>query len=478
MSLLVGTAIGAAGAAVGAGAAALTRRYLENDKNHPPQLFEHSIDNFWFEDTDYYSRRPNAPLKGDHKADIVIVGGGYAGMASAYQLIQRYPKKRIVILEAAACGFGASGRNGGHAMAGLHGLQAIAKKQGPEVARKLWDVTYHGIEIIQEMIEKHGVDCDFQQNGMLVMAEKEKQIPALKNFQALYDKIGLKSTWLDQDELKKEFKSPRYLVGWKQPYGASVHPAKLAFGMRDLVEKLGVEIYERTRVLNVREGKTLTVETEFGEIKVPQVVLALNGYAPKNGFFKQRLIPGSTNVVATEPLTDAQLESIGWKGREGWCDMRGLDFPYTNITKDNRIVIGGEGLAVFYNDGIHNGPHKELIEKIKKSLFQTFPQLEGLKFTHEWGGTIALTNNMWPSMGAIGSHKNIFYLGGFNGEGVAMSHVCGKVVADLVAGEKTEYTELPFANHMFGYSGVDPVRLLGTKAYLKYLEKYGTNMLI
>jgi len=478
MSIIAGTAIGAAGAVVGAGAAALTRKALDSDTSRPPHIYEYHVDNVWFENTDFYGRRPNAPLKGEEKADIVIIGGGYAGLASAWQLIQRYPQKRIVVIEGATCGYGASGRNGGHVMAGMHGLQAVCKKQGPEAARKLWDMTYHGSEIIQEMVEKHGIDCDFERNGKLVMAMDDRQAKALKNFKGLYDAMDLKSTWLTKDELRKEFNSPRFIEGWKEPYSAQINPAKLAFGMRDMVEKLGVEIFEQTRVMKVEEGKTVKVKTEFGEIEAPQIVVAVNGYAPHMGFFKNRIQTCTTNVIATEPLTDAQLESCVWQDRITWCDMRALAFDYCILSKDNRIVIGGDGLGVFYNDGVHTGPHKPLIEKIKASLFDTFPQLEGLKITHEWGGSMGLTTNMWPAMGSMGEHKNIFYLGGWNGEGVALSHVGGKVIADLVAGEKSEFTELPFVNKNFPYSGSDPVRLLGTKAYLKYLDKYGTNMLV
>ena len=478
MSILTGAAIG-----VGAGIAAalLPRKIFSNDKNRPPPAHEFFVDSFWFDSIDLYGMKFNPPLKGKEKADIVILGGGYAGMASALQLIQRYPNKRIVVLEGACCGYGASGRNGGHALTGIHGLQDICKKEGPEKARELWDATRFGFNQIKELVNTHGIDCDLEENGKLVLAMEERHVPALEKFKVLYDKMGLESTMLTKSEVKQKLNSPRYLEGWTEPYSGQVNPAKLAIGMRGLIEKLGVQIYERSRVLKIIPGKKVTVETEFGEIEAPQAIVTLNGYAPQLGLFKHRVITATTNVVATEPLSASQLESIGWAGREGCSDMRALDLNYFIINAENRIVFGGESPLFFYDDGIHTGSHKPTIEKIKTSLLLTFPQLEGIKFTHEWGGTLGMTMDWWPSIGVMGEDKNIFYAGGWNGEGIVMTQLGGKIISDLVAGEQSDFTGLPFVNRKFPYSGPDPYRHMGLKAYLAYLaylDKFGTNVLI
>ena len=475
MSIIAGAAIGAA---AGIAASVLPRKMFSNDKKRPPHLHEFFVDNFWFDSVDLYGQTFNKPLKGKEKADILILGGGYAGLASALQLIQRYPDKRIVVLEGACCGYGASGRNGGHAMVGIHGLQAICKKEGPEKARKIWDLTLAGMDMIKDLVNTHGVDCDFEQNGKLIMAINEKQEKALGNFKALYDKMGLESALLNKTELSKKITSDRYIAGWTEPFAGQVNPAKLVRGMKDIVEKLGVKIYERSRAMNFIPGKKVTVETEFGEIEAPQAIVTLNGYAPHIGLFKHRLITATTNVVATEPLSESQLESIGLAGREACADMRAIDFNYFIISADNRIVFGGEVPPIFYDDGIHTGSYGPVIDMLKNSLLLTFPQLEGIQFTHEWGGTAALTMDWWPAIGVTGEHKNIFYAGGWNGEGVVMCQLGGKIIGDLVAGEESDFTKLPFVNRKFPFSGSEPYRFMGLKAYLAYLDKFGTNMLI
>jgi glycine/D-amino acid oxidase-like deaminating enzyme len=475
MSIIAGAAIGAA---VGVAAALLPRKVLGKDENRPPHLHEFFADNFWFDSIDLYGMKFNPPLKGKEKADIVILGGGYAGLASALHLIQRYPNKRIVVLEGACCGYGASGRNGGHAMVGIHGLQAICKKEGPEQARKIWNLTLAGLDMIKDLVNTHGVDCDLEQNGKLMLALNEKQEQALGNFKTLYDQMGIESTMLNQTEVRKKLKSDRYIAGWTEPFAGQVNPAKLVRGMKDLVEKLGVEVYERSQILKITPGEKVIVKTEFGEIEAPQAVVTLNGYAPHLGLFKHRIITATTNIVATEPLSESQLESIGWAGREACADMRGLDFNYFIINAANRIVIGGETPPIFYDDGIHTGSYGPIADKNKKSLLLTFPQLEGIKFTHEWGGTMALTMDWWPAIGVTGEHKNMFYAGGWNGEGVVMCQLGGKIIGELVAGEESDFTKLPFVNRKFPYSGSEPYRFVSIKAYLAYLDKFGTNMII
>src|SRR5208282_4093744 len=255
----------------------------------PPQLYEYFLDNFWFEAADLEHQQINAPLKGSHKADIVIVGGGFTGLSSAYHLSRRFPNKHIVLLGGSCCGYGASGRNGGFCDAGFSGLMAWVDKVGPELGRKAFDASLYGIGHIKRLVAEHGVACDFEENGVL------------------------KAALLHGKELEAEIRSPRYLAALKFPYGGILNPAKLARGIKPLVERAGVEVRERTLVMRVTPGKVHRVETEMGDISAPVLVLALNGYSPRLGFFRDRVLPLCSYVIATEPLTKAQWESIGWK---------------------------------------------------------------------------------------------------------------------------------------------------------------------
>jgi len=455
------------GAAVGAAGAwglshGLAR--IGHDPAKPPQLYEYFLDNFWFKAADLENQTINAPLKGKHKADIVIIGGGFTGLSSAFNLSRKFPDKKIVLLEGACCGYGASGRNGGFCDAGVPGLRSFIEEAGPEAGRKAFDATLHGIGQVRELVTEHGVDCDFEENGMLEAAVDEEQAKHLEESYKTYKSLGLDATLIQGKELEAEIKSPRYVAGMKFPYGAVLNPAKLARGIKPVVERAGVEVRERTLVMRVTPGKVHRIETEMGEITAPTLVLGLNGYSPRLGFFKNRVMPLCNYVVATEPLSKEQWESIGWQNRQGIADMRVL-FDYSRPTADGRIVIGGSKAPYFANDGLSSGNYRPALKLLTESLFTTFPQLEGLRIDHAWGGTMGFTLDFVPSVGVMGEHKNIFYGVAYNGEGVAFCQTAGRIISELMAGESSELTDLFVVNHKIPYMGPANMRILSVRLY-------------
>jgi glycine/D-amino acid oxidase-like deaminating enzyme len=253
------------------------------------------------------------------------------------------------------------------------------------------------------------------------------------------------------------------------PYGAILNPAKLARGMKPIVESRGVEVCERTVVLRVTPGKQHYVETEFGDITAPVLVLGLNAYAPKLGFFQNRVMPLCSYVIATEPLSDAQWKSIGWKNRRGIADTR-LLFDYQRPTADGRIVIGGSDYPYYANDSLSSGNNKPVIELLARSLFTTFPQLDGLRVDHAWGGTMGFTLDFVPSVGVMGEHRNIYFGVAYNGEGVAFSQTAGRIIAELMAGETSPLTDLFVVNRTLPYMGPQTLRLLMVRLYKSYLS--------
>lgn len=195
---------------------------------------------------------------------------------------------------------------------------------------------------------------------------------------------------------------------------------------------------------------------------------ATNGYSSALGLFKHRVAPLCNYVIATEPLSAKQLDSIGWKGREAIWDTR-TEFNYLRLTSDNRIVIGGEHAPYFYGNGLGSGNYKPSLSMLEAALVKTWPQLEGVKITHRWGGTMGFTLDFVPAIGVMGEAKNIFYGLGYSGEGVVWAQLAGKIISQLYAKEETELTRLLVVNRVPPYLPPEPLRYLGIKLYEKFL---------
>ncbi len=421
----------------------------------PPDLYEYFVDNFWFKTIDLENQKLNEPLRGSHQADVVIVGGGFTGLSAAYHIRSKFPDKHIVLLEGACCGYGASGRNGGFCIA----TDLIRESQDaePEVRQANLEISYYGLKFIKRMIAEHGLECDLEENGMLGVALNEKHVRELEAYQDKLKSFGLDSTLLRGEKLKTEIKSPRFIAGLNIPHGAILNPAKLARGMKRIVEDVGVEVRERTVVTRITPGKTNHIETELGDIRAPTLVIALNAYAHKLGFFKNRVFPISVFQIATEPLSKAQWESIGWVNRQGLYDMRTM-FSYLVLTANRRIIMGGSGAAYYEGDALSSGNDKTYTRRIIKDLFSFFPQLQGLEIDHAWGGTTTYTLNETPSVGVMGDHQNIYYGVGLS-EGVPTTQTFGRIIADLMAGESNEFTNHYVVNNQVPYAG--PTRIRG-----------------
>jgi glycine/D-amino acid oxidase-like deaminating enzyme len=293
----------------------------------------------------------------------------------------------------------------------------------------------------------------------------------LEEYQADLREFGLDSTLLFGKELEELIKSPLFHSGIRVPYGATLNPAKLAREMKRIVEDLGVEVRERSIITRITPGKINQVDTELGDIQAPIMVVALNAYGHKVGFFKNRVFPVSVFQVATEPLSKKQWASVGWQDRFGLSDLRSL-FSYSAKTADGRIVIGGSDFTYYDYDALSSGNDMSVTAKIVKDLYSFFPQLESLTIAHAWGGVTSYTLGRLPVVGVMGDDKNIFYGTGFN-EGVPTTQIAGRMIADLIAGESNNFTNHFIVNRKIPYVGPKFLRGFfgrGVKWMLKKLD--------
>jgi glycine/D-amino acid oxidase-like deaminating enzyme len=425
--------------------------YKPGKNLRPPDLYEYSLDNFWFEAAGLEDQAINEPLRGSHKADVVILGGGFTGLSAAFNIVNRFPDKKIVLLEGACCGYGASGRNGGFC---ITTSLLDWEQEDPEQRSKDLEVSSYGIKQIKTFISDYEARCDFEESGMLEVAMNEKQSQVLDEYLIELSKFGLDSTLLFGKELEEVIKSPLFHSGIRVPYGATLNPAKLAREMKRIVESLGVEVREKSVITRISPGKINLVDTELGNIQAPIMVVALNAYGHKVGFFKNRVFPVSVFQIATEPLSDKQWASIGWEEKFGLSDFRKL-FSYSVRTADGRIVMGGSDFTYYNFDALSSGNDKSVTAKIVNDLFSFFPQLEGVTIAHAWGGITSYSLGRGAAVGSLGDDENIFYATGFD-EGVPATQIAGRMIADLMAKESNIYTnhfivdrEIPYAGPRF-----------------------------
>ncbi len=421
---------------------------------------------FWLTDPDRPSALPS--LTGDVSADLVVVGGGYSGLWTALRSAERYPGSSVVLLEAGRCGDQASGRNGGFASASLtHGFgNGLARWPG-ELSR-LDRLGAENLAAIGETIGRHGIDCHWETTGELAVALAAHQLDELTELAGEMTAHGQEVELLDGDAVRRVVDSPAYVGGLLDRTGtAMVEPARLAWGLRQACLDLGVVIHEGSPVTRLAEGATATtVHTAHGSVRAARVALATNAFPSLLRRLRLMTVPVYDYVLMTEPLSDAQLASIGWGGREGLSDAAN-QFHYYRLTRDHRILWGGYDAV--YPLGSQISRVREQSARthglLAAQFFETFPQLEGLRFSHRWGGVIDTCTRFTAFYGQ--AHRGrVAYALGYTGLGVASTRFGADVMLDLLHGESTERTSLamvrekplPFPPEPFRYAGITLTR--------------------
>jgi glycine/D-amino acid oxidase-like deaminating enzyme len=400
---------------------------------------------FWLDQPDAPAAQP--PLAGRISTGLAIVGGGFTGLWAALQAKEADPDRDIVLVEARRVAWAGSGRNGGFCSASLtHGL-ANGQDRFPAELATLDRLGRDNLDEIEKTVSRYGIECDFARTGELAVATQPWQLNGLRETAQIAAGLGQDLRLLDASQVRAEIASPGYLGGlWDTSGCATVDPARLAWGLRQACLEAGVRIFEDTPVRGLAPepggGGRLLLSTPGGSISARQVALATGTFSPLLRRLRYYLIPVYDYVLVTEPLTAAQLVSIGWRQRQGVGDSAN-QFHYYRLTRDNRILWGGYDAVYYYGSKITAAQDQRpaTFSKLAEHFFETFPQLEGLSFSHQWGGVIDTCSRFCAFFGTARAGR-LAYAAGYTGLGVGASRFGGRVLLDLLSGQPTELTEL------------------------------------
>jgi glycine/D-amino acid oxidase-like deaminating enzyme len=402
---------------------------------------------FWLDDLP--ARAPDAPLQGVADADLCIVGGGFTGLWAALHAKADDPSRDVVVLEADVVGGGASGRNGGFLVASLtHGL-ANGLARFPDEMDTLERLAFENFEGIKADLAAHGIDAQLEETGELAALLEPHEVEGAEEEAELLRRYGHEVEVLDAAAMRAEVASPTYLGGlWDRSGAGLVHPGLLAAGLREAALRQGVRIHEHTPAgpLDAGRGRdgAVTVTTPGGAIRARRVLLATSAYPPLLSRLKHFVVPVYDYVLVSEPLSREQKDAIGWRHRQGIGDA-GNQFHYYRQTADDRILWGGFD-AVYRRGGpvgAHLDDHDPTFATLSQHFFTTFPQLEGLRFTHRWGGAIDTCSRFSVFFGTAHGGR-VAYATGYTGLGVAATRFGARVGLDLLDGRRTEATELSY----------------------------------
>jgi glycine/D-amino acid oxidase-like deaminating enzyme len=398
---------------------------------------------YWL-DEDPLEPLPHATLIGDATTDLCIVGAGYTGLWSAILAKEQNPEREVILLEQRETGAGASGRNGGFCSYSLtHGFMNGYNRFKDEMAI-IERMGRENLDGIESTIKKYGIECDFEWNGELRVAIEEWQMESMIEEAGLRNSFGDNVELLDQNQIQARVKSPLYKGALWDPDGtALVDPARLVWGLERVCIKLGVKIFENTHVEWLeRTNSGMIVHTPYGSVYAQKIALATNVFKSLVRRAHKYVVPVYDFQLVTEPLTREQLDSIGWKGREGLSDA-GNQFHYYRMTKDNEILWGGYDAIYNFRGKVRQEYESDAqtYAHLAEAFLETFPQLKGIKFTHGWGGAIDTCSRFSPFWGKA-FRGRVAYVMGYTGLGVASTRFGAQVMLDLLDGVDNERTRL------------------------------------
>jgi glycine/D-amino acid oxidase-like deaminating enzyme len=425
---------------------------------------------FWLDRPDAPAARP--PLDGHAEADLLVVGGGLTGLWTALQAAEE--GKRVVLLEGERIAFGASGRNGGFCAASLtHGL-ANGLSRWPGEMPVLERMARENLDAIRATVARHGIDCDWEDTGTIDVATAPHQVEWLAAEAADLRRHGWDAQLLDAEALRAQVDSPTYRGGvWTRDACALIDPARLCWGLARAAEAAGTRVHEGAPVasLDAHGAGVRAVTSNGGSVSARSALLATSAFPPLVRAIRRYIVPVYDYVLVTEPLTEAQRDAIGWRGRQGLADVAN-QFHYYRQTSDHRILWGGYDAV--YAFGGRVGPERDqrraTFEVLADHFRATFPQLEGIRFTHRWGGAIDTCSRFSALWGRAFEGRAV-YVVGFTGLGVGASRFGARVGLDLLDGLDTERTRLEMVRRRPLPFPPEPVRWAGIQLTRRALAR-------
>lgn len=431
---------------------------------------------FWLE-TAGEELVPRPSLRDQAEADVAILGAGFTGLWTAYYLLKKEPSLRVVVLEAEIAGFGASGRNGAWCNSAFPVSPGeLAQRFGREAARDLLLEMRGAVEEVGRVSEAEGIDAQYFRGGQLRVARGPSQLPGIEQAYESARALGLEGDLrlLDAEETAERVRITGAGGALYNPHCATIHPARLVRGLARAVERLGGEIFEQTPATDYEAGDRTgrpRLVTKGGGVRARTVVLAGEAYLARLRKLRRQVLPIYSLIVLTEPLSEARWAQIGWEGRECVASNR-YTVDYLSRTADGRILFGGRGAPYHYGSRIEDAydRHDPTHEMLRRTARDWFPALEGARFTHAWGGPLAMPRDWMPTM-SYDPASGVATARGYTGQGVATANLSGRTLADLILGRDSAITGLPTVNHEPRLWEPEPLRWLGARYVQRGLMK-------
>ena len=414
---------------------------------------------------------PREKLCSDIETDVAIIGAGFSGLWTAYYLKKLMPNSQIVVIDANEVGFGASGRNGGWCSGFMpNSIDELAELHGREAAIEMYRQSFATLDEIESVLVNENIDCDFHRGGTICGATNSVQASRVTSEITKFHDFGFTDDdirQLSQTEVEHRINVSNLQLASYTPHCAVIHPAKLVDGLARVVEKLGVKIYENSPVTQYQSG---SIKTDHVTCRAQLIIRATEGFTSSIKTHRRTLAPLYSYMIATSPLTESQLQTLGWKNRETYHDARNM-IIYCQLTADKRIAFGGRGAPYHFASRVKPSynTHPLIHEKICNSMRKIFEKIGDLEITHKWGGPLGVPRNWNPSVN-FDARSGLGSLGGYVGDGVAASNLAARTMAHLIAEDNHELANLCWANNQSRKWEVEPLRYFGINGLLKISE--------